>query len=184
MFEAEMNPMKRTLQIAAGIGILGVLLVVFQNCGENPEMSDAQPGGVQVKTDKVIADATTFDHVTYTPNTFTGSDLKMQIMRLDLPAGQISYESAHPVSCALDATRLQSLRTLLTNARICEPGPLPPESATCMAIGVEDIELSTGTHSTNLRPVICHNGVFLCDDKDAEFRKLLEDLRLYPPPGC
>lgn len=180
----EITPMKRKLLITVGIGTFGMMLMVFQNCGENPELIATQPGGVQAKTERIIGEPTTFEKVTYSPDGNTGAGFKMQ---LELSTGQMSVapvDSASAKSCALDDSRLQSLRTLLTNARVCEPGPLPDGMASCMAVSVADIELSDGAHSTSLRPTICHNGVFLCQDKDADFRKILEDLRQNPPSGC
>jgi hypothetical protein len=106
-------------------------------------------------------------------------------LEIDIEAGVISTNvSGSAKSCTLDAGRLNQAREILQTSQICEPGPLPPGSVSCLALGAADIELSNDTSGVQLRPVICHSGTFLCDGNDARLRALILDLGTNPPAGC
>lgn len=156
-----------------------VLLLGFQNCGSSPSgfaNSGSGPAG------NIIASTSNVDKLVYTPadSSMLASKTTSPIS-IDLESGQ---ESIGTQSCTLDMNRLSAFRNLLVDATVCEPAPLPPGSAECMAIGIPDIKLEGQSGSIQLRPVICNNGVYLCGDRDQQLRTLLQDLIQNPPPGC
>lgn len=157
-----------------------VLLFGFQNCGSSP--SGFANSGSSTGGGNIIASTSNVDKLVYTPadSSMLASKTTAPIS-IDLESGQ---ETIGSQSCTLDVDRLSTFRDLLVDATVCEPAPLPPGSAECMAIGIPDIKLESQSGSIQLRPVICNNGVYLCGNRDQQLRTLLQDLIQNPPPGC
>lgn len=166
------------------------LLFGFQNCGMR-----SAPGaltGVTSSSAKqnVIGQTAGYNQLSYSPK-LTLEDIQTHALPLklsvDLSQGTLAVSGGQlqqQVSCALDAPRLASLQSILEASQICQPAPPPPGTAVCMAISVSDIELSNGTSTVLLRPIICGDGVVLCGGADSALRTLLNDLKNSPPVGC
>lgn len=167
------------------------LVMCFQNCGK-PGMSSATVGDQVAsgqKTERVIDTASQFNKVVYDPGLEYAYGPSGSRVEIDVDQGSVAIGSsgAPPTEhCTLDADRLDSLEEILSISKICEPGPMPPGTVSCMAAGVADIELSSdsSTNSVKLRPLVCNSGVFLCDGNDQVLRALLADLKANPPAGC
>lgn len=162
-------------------------LAFFQNCGS----TENQSGSDSKKPETVLESANKYTQITYDPYlevvNFRPSADAPPRLGLDLARGQIEIQNRSAntsYSCAIDAPRLSALRDLLASASICEPGPFPAGTATCMAMSMADIRLSNGTESIDLRPLICASGVFLCQGADEKLRAILTDLAQYPPENC
>ncbi|MGE4132719.1 MAG: hypothetical protein AB7F86_13835 [Bdellovibrionales bacterium] len=176
-------------QLLALLAVLGLALT-FQNCAERLQTENAQNDATPDSPDVVLGSASGFDKIVADPY-LEGSNLAnlpaSVRLEINLSSGQmmqLSRPSNNSVTCAVDSNRLTALRDLIASAQICEPGPLPPNTAVCMAYSMADIELSGGGTSLQLRPVMCHSGRFLCSGLDSVLRELLHSLRDSPPPGC
>lgn len=170
----------RTL-IPLGLAGATVLVLAFQNCSEN-----LQPAETPAQGKTVIGNSAGYTKIVFDAHLeYRGPDGSVRL-EADLEAGRLTVgiTGRGSKSCALDQPRLNQLKELMARSKVCKPGPLPPDTAVCMAIGIADIELSNDTSSVQLRPVICHNGVYLCDGADEILRALLADLRTNVPPGC
>ncbi len=166
--------------IRAGL-ILGILTLIagFQNCGNTLKAPGSDSGGHQAPSvdEKVIGHAGATERLLYIQNQVTPPSNGLE---LELKSGALQVGAK---SCVLDATRLEQIRSLLATSAICEPA-LPPGAVACMAIGIPDIQLISGASTIELRPVVCHNGVYLCGGADQTFRSLLNEIRAQPPAGC
>lgn len=162
-------------------------LVAFQNCGR---MDPSQTSGLgPLQSEKVVGATDGYDKIVFDPQLEIGqvvsksaadSRLAVDVVRGSL---EISNGSAK-IDCQIDDSRLDSLRQIMASAKICEPGPLPPDTVSCMALALADISLSNSNSTMLLRNVTCNFGTFLCDGQDSVFRALLADLRDHPPVGC
>ena len=134
---------------------------------------------------KVVGQSSGYTKVTYDPQIEYSLAASTGHVGLDLGTGALEIVlDTKTYNCTIDATRLQAIRTLIENSQICEPGPLPPGSVSCMAIASADIELSNTSQSVLLRREACNNGTFLCGDNDANLRNLINDLKTNLPAGC
>lgn len=133
--------------------------------------------------DRVVGTTDQYTHITYDPQLeFSISSQSMGArLEIDLQQGTVTVMGAQ---CGLDSARLASLREILSSSKVCEPGPLPPGTVSCMAYPMADIQLSSRSESLLLRPIMCHVGTFLCDNQDHALRALLADLRQNPPAAC
>jgi len=169
------------------IALMG-LFTVYQNCSQSLKPN----GGGSGQSEEIIGSSAQYTKVVYDPYLEAvfrpGVELGLpKRLEVDIQAGSlrlIDHSNSSVRDCALDSARLSRLRDLLASADICKPGPLPADTAVCMALGLADIELSQAGSSIQLRPVICHNGTFLCAGADVTFRALLADLRDNAPLGC
>jgi hypothetical protein len=157
-------------------------LLFFQNCGKVAAPSDGSASDNQ-KSETVIDSASRFKKISYDPAGAYGAaklhlDLSLDSGALTADVDGISY------SCALDSARLAEAREIIAASNICQPGPLPPGTAVCMAASIPDVLLSNDADSVQLQPVVCHFGTFLCDGNDARLRALLTDLRENLPANC
>jgi hypothetical protein len=104
---------------------------------------------------------------------------------IDLKQNHLEITDANKTrDCDLDLERSNRLKELLDHSSICIPGDLPPDSMVCLAFSVPDIELQSDEENIQLSPVICHQGVFLCEGNDSVFRKILADILEAPPSAC
>lgn len=168
--------------------ILVLLALLYQNCSQKTSSSTGENSG---STQHIVIGSTSpFDTVTFSSRVnFSSDPYKVQMgevtLTVDLLSGsQESTDHQGSRHCTVDESRLKRLRQIMNESYICEPGPLPPDSAQCLAIGAPDIELSNDSDSIILSPLICHFGTYLCDGKDELFRSLLVDLRDNPPSDC
>ena len=156
------------------ISIMALFVAVaFQNCGPSPIADSSGPDSDQ----KVIveADAKSFLQVKF----LTRQDDKYEMIEIDRNSKQLKMTRVDQSQeiCELNEQDSAELASILNGASICSPGPLPEGTAVCMAIGMEDIELTDETGNKSwLRPVICNNGRYLCDDKDKALRALLKEI--------
>lgn len=149
--------------------------MAFQNCGNFAEYRSSQDQNTG--SQKIIDDARNFNQVAFEFDYLSGSYKSS----LNLTTGVLTSKSK---SCQLEAFRLEKLANVLSESKICQPGPLPEGAIVCLAIAIPDIKLTNATNSIELAKEICHTGTFLCQDKDALFRSLLEDISKNPPAGC
>jgi hypothetical protein len=171
-----LRPVRLILLLAASLA----LNAAFTNCGK-PASHSSSTAGDPASADQVIGNTASYTKVVYN----AGRDLPSP----SLPALGVSVDSgtmqlSSSAACTVETGRLQELRELLATSSICQPAPLPPGSAECMAIGVADVELSDPSSALYLRPVICNAGTYLCAGNDQVLRDLLQDLVVNPPNDC
>ena len=162
-------------------------LAAFQNCGR---MDSVQTSNINhSQFEKVVGATDGYNKIIFDPQLEMGaavskaaanSRLAVDVMRgsLEISSGAVKLE------CQIDDSRLDSLRQIMANAKICEPGPPPPDTVSCMALALADISLSNADSTMLLRNVTCNFGTFLCNGQDVVFRALLADLRDHPPVDC
>lgn len=163
---------------------LGVLLIVgFQNCSKSRQFDDGQD--VQILTERVISQRQSFTTVTSDPLLEVSSANLSQRLVIDVPSKELRvYKNSGFKSCTLDQERINAFANLITNTSICEAAPLPEGMASCLAIGMTDIRLESNSSAFDLRPLICNNGVFLCEGRDTQLRALLQNVRENLPATC
>ena len=152
-----------------------ILLVgAYQNCSRVDTPSPNRTEG----SETIIGLTSAYSRVEYDPMLeMGGSNQKLEV---DVGGGlKIGGKS-----CALDSIRRQRLVDIFSHSRICQPAPLPPGTAVCLALGLADTRLSNASQSIVLRPVVCHNGTYLCDGFDGQLRNLILELIQNPPSGC
>lgn len=148
---------------------LSLTLVLFQNCSQYETLKGSSKGEV------VIGSASQFYKITHAPLSFPNDLYRAEI---DLRSGSASITNELGTqSCQLEQQHHVKLIELLSSAEICEPAPPPPGTPVCLAIGVEDIELSDEVNDVRLRPNICYSGIFLCSGKDEQLRQILIEIR-------
>lgn len=188
------------IRIALFLFLVTGLAVSFQNCGQSGMATDASTGNTgntgnigvgnaATKYERVVAHAATYSKIVYDKGLESRSaqvDSGDSRVEIDLNSGQLRLSGGGAAihGCAIEATRLATLKEFWKTAKICEPAPLPPETISCMAISLADLELSDGGASVLMRPLLCNFGRFFCDGEDAVFRAMLKDLRDNPPSGC
>jgi hypothetical protein len=157
------------------VSFLGILLsfVMFQNCGRAMGGSAGPP--TPSPDQRIIVEPSNYNKVVYTAPQ-SGSQFGV-----DVDAGSLEFNGQN---CNLNAARVAALKDILSGAQVCEPGDLPPGTAVCLALGVPDIELFDGSYTVQLRPVICHSGIFLCDGRDQKLRDLLLQVAADPASAC
>lgn len=163
------------MRVALSVAVFGLLLA-FQNCAKNQSATSTAENA----SEQVIGSASSYTKIVYDPRLESRYEaLPATRVELDLKAGRVTVND---VACELDEARLGSLRALLAQSNVCRPAPPPPNFASCMAIGLADIELSgeRGT-AVQLRPLVCNNGTFLCDGNDKILREILKDLEQNSP---
>lgn len=153
------------------------LLAFFQNCAklDGQPLEDPDEGSAA----KIVGDTRIYNSILYDYSYRYGPAMlgpSISQIQISLNSGEGALLSGGTVvkSCSLSSTLLSSMRNLLASAKVCEPGPLPPGSAVCMAMPMPDIQLSNGQDMLQLSGLICNSGVFLCDGLDVEFRQLLK----------
>lgn len=176
------------MRLKIGLIIIALsTLAAFQNCGH---MDSAETSGLNpLQSEKVVGATDLYDKVVFDPQLEMGQAVSKSssVPRLTVDLAQGSVEISNGTSnlnCQIDSDRLDSLRQIMASAKICEPGPLPPDAVSCMAVAMADISLSNDDSTLLLRNVTCNYGTFLCDGQDSVFRALLVDLRDHPPAGC
>ena len=154
---------------------LTLALALFQSCGQTESSS---PDGNGNQKPIQLGPTAHYHKVSYYPPYGNEQGSRLDV---DLKAGTVSIDGNN---CVLDAERGYRLKDILSIAQVCTPAPLPPGTPVCMAMGIADTQLANDQESIELRPVICNDGVFLCDGRDQELREVLMDLRNRPPADC
>lgn len=169
--------MKRSLSI---VSILALLLLAFQNCKGQQVASES-------KDDVVLGSAEGYSEVSllYTHTTLMDYQrMGHPLLTLNRTNGELKIENTSVQTCTLEAARLEKVNQIFSGSQICEPAPLPPDTAHCLAIGMPDIELRNGGETILLAGEICNTGTFLCDGKDKLLREFLRELAANPPVDC
>ncbi len=186
--------MRRMIPVTL-LAILLSITVAYQNCGQrglntDPENASETENEYQSK-DVIIGSTEQISKIVYHSNLeFPEMSQGTPHLTVEPPTGKMELRTQSPTgpslkTCIVDDDRLIRMRDLLQDGKICEPGPLPPGLMTCMAISVSDIRLEIpNSEPISLRQPMCHNGTYLCDQRDKEFRILLKDLVQVPPAGC
>jgi hypothetical protein len=175
----------RQLKIILGSGCL---ILGFQNCAKS-KLSSGADAGLSQGVSEVTGVTSQYSKVTYDINMELGAGIasasSSEAVDVDLDQGLVIFRSrAGQKSCALDVSREQKLRGLLSVGRVCKVRP-PEGAAVCMAISLADIRLANSNDSILLRPIgSCFNGIFLCDGDDQILREILADIIKNKPSAC
>lgn len=169
--------------------LLGLVTIPFQNCSKTGQSSSSSPwtNVPEKRSDTVVGLAQNFNKISYRPmrETFNlgfGLDPDLE---LNLDSGQLNISNgAAKISCVLETRRLQSLRDLIAQSKICQPAPLPSGGVSCLAASLPDIELSNGTTTVELSPLICNSGTYLCDGNDDILRNEIQSLLSEMSQAC
>jgi hypothetical protein len=168
------------------LGLLGLFTILaFQNCSKSGQSSTTDSADNQI-SERVVDASQTYTHVVSDPELEFSKTATAGHLEVDTNSGVVISLDASLVShqCALDEDRLFALRSLLQNATICEPAAVASGDVSCMAYASADIAVSNDQASVDLRPVMCDQGVFLCNGNDALLRTLLADIKSQLPAGC
>jgi len=166
------------------LALIGLITIAaFQNCAKT-QAANPSPAP-EAKSEIELESAASFNQIVYDSQLEFSSVSSNGHVEVDLTAGTASITlDQSTYACNLDQSRLQSLRKLMSTSQICEPGPLPPGTAICLAIAEADLKLANSTASILLRPAACNNGTFLCDGNDSKLRGILADLKTNLPTDC
>lgn len=168
-------------------GFVALTLFAYQNCSQT--LKGQNPDGSENKSEEVIGNGADYTKLVYDPyleGSYPNAPASKKL-EVDTQSGvmKLSSSSATAKTCTVDTARLDQLRDVLSKAQICKPGPLPDNTAVCMALALADIELSNAANAKiQLRPLMCNNGTFLCAGLDDVLRGLLGELRDNPPVSC
>lgn len=154
-------------------------IYAFQNCGIQPQESSNGQGSLQL-----IDDVDNYEKIDYTDAISGLYNAANSEVSLDLQNGAISIDSKGISDCQLDADRLAALSAIIGDGSICKPGPLPPETVSCMAMSVIQTQLSGAAGELPLYAEVCNNGIYLCNGNLPQLQSYLNDLLANPPAYC
>lgn len=174
---------------------LGTIILLFQNCGKAPTSLSGQTSQSQSETvsENVLGVTSGLNQISYNANINAGpvsskaaaQSAKLVDVALDDGSFVLTESSTQKkVKCKLDVTQEQSLKSLISISRICQP-VIDSSSMHCMALPAgEDVVLSNSERKVGLAKPVCYNGTYLCDGNDDKLRAELELLRQADVTNC
>ncbi len=174
---------------------MGVVILLFQNCGKAPSSLTGSTSVSQsaTSTESVLGVTSGLNQISYNANinsvAVSSKSAAQAAKVVDVSLDNGSYtltdlSTQQKVKCQMDVTQEQALKSLLSISRICQP-VIDSAIMYCMALPAgEDVVLSNAERKVGLAKPICHNGTYLCDGNDEKLRAELELLRQTDPASC
>jgi hypothetical protein len=168
----------RTIRQAGIILGFGLTVTLFQNCAKH--QGGLQAAGIANPSSGVQVIATSsYSKVAFNSQGIPGASADLQI---DFDAGTVNSSCHYGIASDGNPSdvNLAALKSLLSNARVCQPAALTGDQVSCMGMSVPDIDLGSGANSISLARLFCNTGTFLCDGDDEVLRGLLANLKAHP----
>ncbi len=156
------------MKFAFYIILSSLLILQFQNCKEVDTFTP-----VPLKSQVVLFDEATYERVEFLTDHFSQDYLVIDLVNMQI---EITIDdNKTTTTCNPENDVLLELKSILTNAEICEPAPLEEGAVSCLAYPVPSIGLTnTQGEEAWLAGPICRSGVFLCNE---EHQKILLEIK-------
>ena len=152
-------------------------MLLFQSCRNLTEIDLEFAKHGKIGDENISHSADTYDFVEFVFDSVhsRGAFDGHNVLSIDIQKNQLTVAHGGQTSgqCPVDLERLEQLRSILTNAQVCKPPPVPEGQVTCLAFAAPDVSITNARERVELAPVICNSGAFLCEGRDEALPSVL-----------